>query len=158
MAWRANNTTSEGRDLMLAVDLSGSMEVDDMQVNNQAVNRLQMVKYVLTQFIERRVGDRLGLILFADTAYLQTPLTHDRTTVQEMLREAELRMIGEKTAIGDAIGLAAKRFEDKADSNRILILLADGQNTSGNLEPESALELAKEKDITIYTIGLVRTK
>lgn len=145
---------SEGRDLMLAVDLSGSMEVDDMQVNNQAVNRLQMVKYVLTQFIERRVGDRLGLILFADTAYLQTPLTHDRTTVQEMLREAELRMIGEKTAIGDAIGLAAKRFEDKADSNRILILLTDGQNTSGNLEPESALELAKEKDITIYTIGV----
>lgn len=145
---------SEGRDLMLAVDLSGSMEVDDMQVNDQAVNRLQMVKYVLSQFIERRVGDRLGLILFADTAYLQTPLTHDRTTVQDMLNEAQLRMIGEKTAIGDAIGLAAKRFEDKEDSNRILILLTDGQNTSGNIEPTDALELAKEKNITIYTIGV----
>ncbi|NVK24152.1 MAG: VWA domain-containing protein [Gammaproteobacteria bacterium] len=144
----------EGRELMLAVDLSGSMQYEDMMIGRQKVNRLDMLKHVLSDFIERRVGDRLGLILFADTAYVQTPLTYDRRTVQQMLDEAVLGLVGEKTAIGDALGLAAKRFNDKDDSNRILILLTDGQNTAGNIEPIEALEIAKAAGVKVYTIGV----
>lgn len=148
------NIPYEGRDLMLAVDLSSSMKVEDMIVNRQSVNRLAMIKHVLADFIQRRVGDRLGLILFADTAYLQTPLTHDRTTVEKMLNEAVIGLVGEQTAIGDAIGLAIKRFELKEDSNRILILLTDGQNTAGNITPLQAAELAQSRNVTVYTIGV----
>lgn len=144
----------EGREMMLAVDLSGSMDEKDMVIGRQQVNRLTMLKYVLNDFIERRVGDRLGLILFADTAYVQTPLTYDRATVKQLLNEAVLGLVGEKTAIGDALGLAAKRFNEKGESNRILILLTDGQNTAGNIEPLEALEIAKEAGVRVYTIGI----
>jgi Ca-activated chloride channel family protein len=145
---------NEGRDLMIAVDLSGSMKQDDMRINGRAVNRLVMTKYVLREFIKRRVGDRLGLILFADTAYLQAPLTFDRDTVKTLLDESVLGLVGDRTAIGDAIGLAVKRFDDKEESNRVLILLTDGRNTAGNITPEQANELAMDKGVTIYTIGL----
>nr|WP_136252102.1 VWA domain-containing protein [Ningiella ruwaisensis] len=145
---------SEGRDLMIAVDLSGSMKQADMQIQGREVNRLTMIKYVLADFIERRVGDRLGLILFADTAYLQAPLTFDRDTVQTLLDEAVIGLVGERTAIGDAIGLAVKRFSEKQESNRVLVLLTDGQNTAGNISPDQALELAKANKVTVYTIGV----
>lgn len=145
---------SEGRDLMIAVDLSGSMKIDDMQVNGRQVNRLTMIKSVLRNFIQRRLGDRLGLILFADTAYLQAPLTYDRDTVQQLLGEAVIGLVGEQTAIGDAIGLAIKRFDDKKESNKVLILLTDGQNTAGNISPVQANELAINKGVTVYTIGV----
>ncbi|GAB2996251.1 vWA domain-containing protein [Psychrosphaera aestuarii] len=144
----------EGREMIVAVDLSASMNEEDMKIQGQTVNRLTMLKYVLNDFIERRVGDRLGLILFADTAYVQTPLTFDRATVKQMLEEAELGLVGDKTAIGDALGLAAKRFNDKGESNRILILLTDGQNTAGNITPNEALEIAKQTGIKVYTIGI----
>lgn len=145
---------ADGREMMLAVDLSGSMEAKDMQINNQAVNRLDMLKYVLNDFIDRRVGDRLGLILFADSAYMQAPMTYDRKTVNQLLDEAVLGLVGEKTAIGDAIGLAVKRFHDKKEGNNVLILITDGQNTAGNITPEQALKLAKRYKVTIYTIGV----
>lgn len=145
---------AEGRDLMIAVDLSGSMKIDDMQVKGQQVDRLVMIKYVLGDFIKRRVGDRLGLILFADTAYLQAPLTYDRDTVEELLQEAQIGLVGEQTAIGDAIGLTIKRFESKSKSNKVLILLTDGQNTAGNISPAQANELAINNGVTIYTIGV----
>ncbi len=145
---------SEGRELMLAVDLSGSMKIDDMQINGQQVNRLTMIKAVLNDFIKRRVGDRLGLILFADTAYMQAPLTYDRETVSTLLNEAVIGLIGEQTAIGDAVGLAVKRFDEKEDTNRVIILLTDGQNTAGNITPAQAKELAVASDTTVYTIGV----
>lgn len=145
---------NEGRDLMLAVDLSGSMKVDDMTVQGRQVNRLAMIKYVLSDFIQRRVGDRIGLILFADTAYLQTPLTFDRDTVAQLLDETVIGLVGEQTAIGDAVGLAIKRFQQKEKSNRVLILLTDGQNTAGNINPYEAKELAINEGIKIYTIGV----
>lgn len=145
---------TQGREMMIAVDLSGSMQIEDMEINNQQVNRLDMLKVVLGQFIERREGDHLGLILFADDAYMQTPMTFDRNTLLQMLEEAILGLVGEKTAIGDAIGLAVKRFDEKTSSNRVLLLLTDGQNTAGKLTPDEALELAIAKDITIYTIGI----
>jgi Ca-activated chloride channel family protein len=143
-----------GREMMIAVDLSGSMQVEDMELNGSAVNRLDMLKVVLGQFIQRRNGDRLGLILFGDDAYMQTPMTFDRKTVQQMLDETVLGLVGKKTAIGDAIALAVKRFDGKKESNRVLLLLTDGQNTAGKITPEQALELAVAKDITIYTIGI----
>lgn len=145
---------TEGREMMIAVDLSGSMQIEDMSLNGSAVNRLDMLKVVLGDFIERRVGDRLGLILFADDAYMQTPMTFDRKTVKQMLDESVLGLVGRKTAIGDAIALAVKRFDAKEESNKILLLLTDGQNTAGKITPEQALELAVARDITIYTIGI----
>lgn len=145
---------SEGREMMIAVDLSGSMEIGDMSINGQRLNRLQMLKVVLGDFIERRVSDRLGLILFADDAYMQTPMTFDRKTVKQMLNESELGLVGKKTAIGDAIALAVKRFDLKKESNKVLLLLTDGQNTAGKITPEQALELAVAKEVTIYTIGI----
>jgi len=113
-----------------------------------------MVKHVLSDFITRREGDRLGLILFGDTAYLQAPMTYDRQTIAQMLNESVLGLVGERTAIGDAIALAVKRFQQDEQSNRVLILLTDGQNTAGNLTPEQALELAKSYDVTIYPIAV----
>ncbi|GAB2690324.1 VWA domain-containing protein [Aliiglaciecola sp. 3_MG-2023] len=148
------NIPSQGRDLMLAVDLSGSMNQEDMVVNGRRVNRLIMIKSVLSDFIERRVGDRLGLILFADTAYLQAPLTYDRKTVEQLLLESQIGLVGEQTAIGDAIGLSIKRFASKEESNKVIILLTDGQNTAGNITPAQANELAINNDVTVYTIGV----
>ena len=145
---------NKGRELMLAVDLSGSMNTDDMFVSGRQVNRLVMIKSVLGDFIARRVGDRLGLILFADTAYLQAPLTYDRETVEQLLMESQIGLVGEQTAIGDAVGLAVKRFAEKSESNKVLILLTDGQNTAGNITPEQANELAIHNGVTIYTIGV----
>ena len=150
----AVNVPTEGREMMIAVDLSGSMQVEDMALNGRSVNRLDMLKVLLGEFIERRNGDRLGLILFGDDAYMQTPMTFDRKTVQQMLDETVLGLVGKQTAIGDAIALAVKRFDEKKESNRVLLLLTDGQNTAGKITPDQALELAVAKNITIYSIGI----
>ncbi|RUO78244.1 vWA domain-containing protein [Pseudidiomarina taiwanensis] len=147
-------TRNEAREMMLAVDLSGSMEIADMELNGNKVDRLTMVKAVLSDFIERRNGDRLGLILFADTAYVQAPMTYDRETVKQLLDESSLRLIGERTAIGDAVALAVKRFQQHEDTNNIVILLTDGQNTAGAVSPEQALQLAQYNDVKIYAIGV----
>ncbi len=143
-----------GRDLMLAVDLSGSMEIRDMELNNVVVDRLTATKHVLTDFIERRWGDRLGLILFGTQAYLQTPLTFDRKTVKTLMDEANIGMAGNKTAIGDALGLAVKHLRNRPEDSRVLILLTDGANTAGQIMPVQAAKLAQEKQIKIYTIGM----
>ncbi|WP_105168722.1 vWA domain-containing protein [Pseudoalteromonas sp. T1lg23B] len=145
---------NEGRDIMLAVDLSGSMTEQDMEYQGRYIDRLSVVKAVLGDFIEQRQGDRLGLILFGDTAFLQTPLTRDLNTVSQMLSEAQIGLVGRATAIGDALGLAVKRFSQKQQSNRVLILLTDGQNTAGNLSPDDALILAREEGIKVYTVGV----
>lgn len=143
-----------GRDLMLAVDLSGSMEVEDFVLNGQTVNRLYATQQIAGEFIERRTGDRLGLILFGRQAYLQTPLTFDRKTVHTLLSEAVIGLAGKETAIGDAIGLAVKRLRDKSLNSRVLILLTDGANTAGEVEPVKAAELAANEQLKIYTIGI----
>lgn len=143
-----------GRDLVLAVDLSGSMKTADFVLEGKTVDRLTALKSVAVEFIRRRQGDRLGLILFADQAYVQTPLTFDRQTVEQLLNEAVLGLAGEKTAIGDAIGLAVKRLKDVQTDKRILILLTDGANTAGQVSPLKAAELAASKGLRIYTIGI----
>jgi Ca-activated chloride channel homolog len=143
-----------GRDLMMAVDLSGSMEVQDFFINKRAVDRLTAIKYVATDFINRRVGDRIGLILFGTQAYLQTPLTFDRKTVMTLLNESAIGLAGDNTAIGDAIGLAIKRLKNQPDNSRVLILLTDGANTAGEVAPLKAAELAAANHLKIYTIGV----
>ena len=143
-----------GRDLMLAVDLSGSMEITDFMLDGHQVDRLTATKAVAGQFIERRVGDRIGLILFGDKAYLQTPLTFDRKTVHTLLEESAIGLAGEKTAIGDAIGLAIKRLKDNPENQRVLILLSDGANTAGAVSPIQAADLAAKEGLKIYTIGV----
>jgi len=143
-----------GRDLMLAVDLSGSMQAEDFRINGRAVDRLTATKYVAGEFIRKRQGDRLGLILFGRNAYLQTPLTFDLTTVNTLLLESVIGLAGTETAIGDAIGLAIKRLKDKKDGSRVLILLTDGANTAGEITPLKAAELAADHGLKIYTIGI----
>ncbi len=144
----------EGRDLMMAVDVSGSMQEKDMKINGREVDRLTMIKYVAGDFIQRRKGDRIGLILFGQQAYLQTPLSFDRKTVKTLLDESIIGIAGKATAIGDAIGLAVKRVRRTNDNNRILILLTDGQNTAGEIQPLKAAELAQKEGLKIYTIGI----
>lgn len=143
-----------GRDLLLAVDISGSMDTQDMILNKTAVNRLKVVKKVAGEFIQRRHGDRVGLILFGSRAYLQTPLTFDTQTTATLLDESEIGLAGRETAIGDAIGLAVKRLRDDAASERVLILLTDGANTSGEVQPLQAAEFAARDGLTVYTVGV----
>lgn len=143
-----------GRDLMLAVDISGSMTEEDMVIGGRAVDRLTAVKAVAGDFIERRVGDRIGLILFGQQAYVQTPLTFDRATARTLLFESAVGLAGRETAIGDAIGVAVKRLRDQPTDERVLVLLTDGANTAGSIAPLKAAELAKEAGIRIYTIGV----
>ena len=145
-----------GRNLMLAVDLSGSMDQKDFELGNTRVDRLTATKAVATDFIGRREGDRIGLILFGERAYLQVPLTLDRETVKILLLEAFIGLAGEKTAIGDAITLAVKLIHDQQEDvgEQVLVLLTDGANTAGEIEPLKAAELAAQVGLRIYTIGI----
>lgn len=143
-----------GRDLMLAVDISGSMRVEDMQVGDRVARRIDAVRQVGADFIGRRAGDRLGLILFGSNAYVQSPLSFDTATVRRFLLEAQIGFAGQETAIGDAIGLAVKRLKERPAESRVLILLTDGQDTASSVRPLDAAQLAADLDIRIYTIGI----
>jgi len=154
-----------GRDLMLAIDISMSMDLK-IRHNARAIKRITATKAVASAFIEKRVGDRIGLILFGDQAYVQSPLTFDRTTVNILLQEAVTGLAGQATAIGDAIGLAVKRLDtsqNKQSTNtiqknvsddRVLILLTDGVSNRGEITPLKAAELAAKKGLKIHTIGI----
>ena len=158
-----------GRDLMMAVDLSESMRVKDFEINGNFVDRLTATKVVMNEFIDNRKGDRLGLILFGTQAYLQTPMTFDTHTVNRLLQESAIGLAGENTAIGDAIGLALKRLaagqnddsqeegsqqDNDEKTTQVLILVTDGANTAGAVSPMKAAQLAAEKNLKIYTIGI----
>ena len=143
-----------GRDLLLAVDISGSMDTQDMFLDNKPVNRLAVVKKVAGEFIQGRRGDRVGLVLFGSRAYLQTPLTFDTETTAILLDESEIGLAGRETAIGDAIGLSVKRLREDAASERVLVLLTDGANTSGEVQPMQATEFAAREGLKIYTVGV----
>ena len=145
---------TSGRDLLLAVDVSGSMEYHDMRWQGDAVSRLSLVQHLFGDFIAGRTGDRLGLILFGTQAYLQAPLTFDRTSVRRWLDEAVVGIAGKNTAIGDAIGLAVKRLRQRPANSRVLILITDGANTGGEVAPLTAARLAADEGVTLYTIGI----
>lgn len=143
-----------GRDLMLVVDISPSMDEKDMVLHGRGIDRLEAVKRVLDEFIDHREGDRLGLILFGTEPYVQAPLTFDRETVRTLLHESGIGMAGRATAIGDAIGLAVKRLRDRPQDQRVVVLLTDGANTAGQLTPDKATEIAQAASVRIYTVGI----
>jgi Ca-activated chloride channel family protein len=145
---------NSGRDLMLAVDISGSMRIEDMPLGQVMGRRIDAVKGVGSNFIERRKGDRLGLILFGTNAYVQSPLSFDTATVRRFLLEAQIGFAGQETAIGDAIGLAVKRLKERPAQSRVLILLTDGQDTASSVKPLDSAKLASRLGIKIYTIGI----
>ena len=142
-----------GRDLMLALDLSGSMDEPDMQLGGRPVDRLTAAKAVLADFLDRRSGDRVGLLVFGRRAYALTPLTPDRESVRQQLQDSVVGLAGQETAIGDAIGLAVKRLRDQPEGQRVLILLTDGVNTAGLLEPEKAAQLARDNGVRVHTVA-----
>lgn len=143
-----------GRDLMLAVDLSGSMQIQDFEINGKTVDRLTALKWIAGDFIDRRKGDRIGLILFGSSAYLQTPLTFDLPTVKQLLNESAVGLAGMDTAIGDAIGLAIKQMRDTPQESHVLVLLTDGNNNAGELTLEKAAEIASRAHLKVYTVAI----
>jgi Ca-activated chloride channel family protein len=144
----------EGYNLMLVIDLSGSMEINDMVLHDRPASRLAVVKRAASQFVNDRKGDKIGLILFGSQAYLQTPLTYDHQSLLMRVQDASVGLAGKTTSIGDAIGLAVKRLRETPAQGRVIILLTDGVNNSGVLSPVKAAELAALQGIKIYTIGL----
>lgn len=144
-----------GRDLMIAVDLSGSMETRDFVLpDGTTVDRLQAVKQVLAELADQRASDRLGLIVFGSAAYLQTPFTDDHTVWEQLLAETEIGMAGQSTVFGDAIGLAIKLFKESDSDNRVLIILTDGNDTGSTVPPIDAAKVAAAYGIRIYTIAI----
>jgi Ca-activated chloride channel family protein len=144
-----------GRDLMVAVDLSGSMQTQDFILpDNSTVDRLEAVKYVLAELAQKRKSDRLGLIVFGSAAYLQTPFTEDHQVWGKLLSETEIGMAGQSTVFGDAIGLSIKLFNDGGSDNRVLIILTDGNDTGSTVPPIDAAKVAAANDIRIYTIAI----
>ena len=142
-----------GRDMMLAVDLSASMGEEDMELGGRIVDRLTAAKAVLADFLDRRVGDRVGLVVFGDRAYALTPLTLDRDSVRSQLGDSVIGLAGRATAIGDAIALSVKRLQGEKQGQRVLILLTDGVNTAGTLEPMRAAQVARDNNIRIHAIA-----
>jgi len=143
-----------GRDFMLAIDLSGSMQTRDYRLKGSAVTRLDGVRYMMKRLVARRAGDRVGLIVFGTRPYVHTPLTFDRGVVVGQLDDALIGMAGLRTAIGDAIGLAAKRVEEGPGRRSVLILVSDGSSTAGETDPLDAATVAHAKGLVIYTIGV----
>ena len=146
--------TRYGRDIMLALDVSGSTRAQDFIIDGEVIDRLDMIKHVANNFIDQRKGDRIGVIIFGDDAYTLIPMTPDHATVKKLIADLENNIAGEKTALGDALALAAKRLKDSEQQERIVILLTDGANTSGNTHPLIALEAAKQHQLRIHTIGI----
>lgn len=143
------------RDLMLALDLSGSMGATDFRDEaGQASDRLSAAKAVLRDFALGRDGDRLGLIVFGNAAYLQAPFTDDHTTWLTLLDESEVAMAGQSTALGDAIGLSIALFDASSTENRVLIVLTDGNDTGSRVPPVDAAAIAAAKNVTVYTVAV----
>jgi Ca-activated chloride channel family protein len=148
------SVSTKGINIILAVDLSESMAALDFKRDGKIVNRLEAVKGVIHDFISKRSGDRIGMIVFGTEAYTQIPLTRDYNTIATMMERVKIGAAGKRTAIGDAIGISLKRLEDIESKSHVIILLTDGQSNSGELSPETATEIAVEKGVKIYTIGV----
>ena len=142
-----------GREMMLAVDLSASMGEEDMELGGRVVDRLTAAKAVLADCLERRAGDRVGLVVFGQRAFVLAPLTLDRDTVRQQLEDSVVGLAGRETAIGDAIALAVRRLRTQPSGQRVLVLLTDGVNTAGALDPDKATELARAEGVRIHTVA-----
>jgi len=150
----AESRTVSGRDLMLAVDVSGSMSENDMSIDSRTASRLEVLKVVVGKFIDRRRGDRIGLILFGTRAYNYVPLTFDLDTLKQLLLDVSTGLAGRHTAIGDAIGVAIKAMRDERATHKVLVLVTDGSNTAGFENPLLAAAAASQQGMTIHTIGV----
>lgn len=148
------NRMVSGRDLMLAIDISGSMQEFDMMLNQKVASRIDVLKAVASEFIDRRKGDRIGLILFGTRAYTYVPLSYDRNALGELLNAVSTGLAGRLTAIGDAIGIAIKTLSQQQSRHKVLILVTDGSNTSGKSDPLESAQIARRIGITIHTIGV----
>ena len=147
--------TQPARDLLVVVDLSGSMETEDFtDTDGRQVDRLAAVKEVLHDFLARREDDRIALIVFGSAAFVQLPFTADKAAVQQMLDETRVRMAGPKTMLGDAVGLAITLFERSEVPERMMIVLTDGNDTGSQVPPVRAAEIARDRDVVIHTIGV----
>jgi len=145
---------SPGVDIMLCLDTSGSMQALDFKLDNQPVSRLTAVKKVVSEFIEKREMDRIGLVVFGSDAFTQSPLTLDKGLLLGLVEKMEIGMAGDQTAIGSAIAIGSKRLKDLKAKSKILILLTDGRHNAGEITPEQAAEAAGTLGIKIYTIGV----
>jgi Ca-activated chloride channel homolog len=143
-----------GRDIFFVLDLSGSMTKQDFRLGDALVSRLDLVKHVGKELIRRRDGDRIGLVVFAETALVAAPRSFDTRAVARALDEMEIGLVGRSTAIGEGLGLALKRLAESTSPTRIVILLSDGANTAGSVDPVAVAALAKDRGVRIYTIGL----
>jgi len=145
---------TEGINIVMAVDLSESMAALDFKQKGEIVNRLEAVKGVVQEFVGKRTGDRIGMVVFGSHAYTQVPLTRDYATIVSILERLSIGSAGKSTAIGDAIGISLKRLEDIRSKSNVIILLTDGQSNSGEFSPGAAAEIAVIKSVRIYTIGV----
>lgn len=146
--------TASGRDIVLALDLSGSMAIEDFSLDGETASRLDAVKRVAARFVEARRGDRIGLVIFADRAYVAAPLTWDLTAVARAVESAEIGLTGRSTAISDGLGLALKRVLAGPARSRVIVLLSDGRDTAARLEPTQVARLAAENGVRVHTIAL----
>lgn len=151
---RETEISSEGIDIMLAMDASGSMAAMDFKLKGRAVNRLTVVKRVVSDFIKKQRGDRLGMVIFGENAYTQCPLTLDYGVLVQLLDHIQVGIAGEGTAVGEGLALSLKRLKDAPGKSKVVILLTDGRNNSGKISPEKAAEIAKTLGIKVYTIGI----
>jgi Ca-activated chloride channel homolog len=145
---------TKGVNIVLALDLSESMAALDFEKKGRVVNRLEAVKGVVQDFVSKRSGDRIGMVVFGTHAYTQLPLTRDYNTLVSILDRLEIGAAGKSTAIGDAIGISLKRLADIESKSNIIILLTDGQSNSGELSPDTAGEIAVQKGVKVYTVGV----
>jgi Ca-activated chloride channel family protein len=145
---------SRGINIILAVDLSESMSALDFREKGRIVNRLQAVKSVIGNFISKRSGDRIGMVVFGTHAYTQLPLTRDYSAISSILERLKIGSAGKSTAIGDAIGISLKRLKDIKSKSNVIILLTDGRSNSGELSPGTATEIAVQNNVKIYTVGV----
>ncbi|EGN76340.1 Mg-chelatase subunit ChlD [Idiomarina sp. A28L] len=144
----------EAREIMIALDLSGSMEMDDMTYNGRRASRLEAAHKILADFIRRRQGDRIGLIVYADSAHVYVPISSDLETVAQLAEEARIGLAGERTALGDAIALSIRYFNERETSERVVLMITDGMINSGAINAEQAIHLARNHDVKIHTIGI----
>ena len=147
-------TWHEARNIMLTIDMSTSMAKKDFDLRGKAISRIDIVKNVVRDFMTKRVGDRLGLVIFGTTAHTLAPLSNDMKTLDELFADVDLGVAGEQTAIGDALALAVQDTAKIPEGKKIIILLSDGYNNAGVVTIPQAIELAKKQKIAVYTIGI----
>ena len=151
---KSTEILSAGVDILLAIDTSGSMRAMDFEKNNQPVDRLTVVKDVVSEFVDSREFDRMGMVVFGNEAFTQCPLTLDHDILHSFLNKLQIGVAGDSTAIGSAIGISVKRLKDLESKSKVIILLTDGRNNAGNITPFQAAEIAKTYDIKVYTVGV----